>query len=61
MCEIYKQIAINRERDSALRAHEYVLVAHDKEGNEVSYITFYVADSGKIHSVSMPKLCSIPG
>ncbi len=61
MCEIYKQIAINRERDSTLRAYEYVLVAHDKEGNEVSYITFYVSESGKIYSVSMPKFCSITG
>ncbi len=55
MCEVYKQITIERERDNALRAHEYVLVSHDREGNEVEYFTFYVSDSGTIHSVSMPR------
>jgi len=55
MCEIYKQIAIERERDEGLRAYEYVVVTHDKEGNEVEYISFYVADSGKIHFVKDPR------
>ena len=55
MCEIYKQIASERERDEGLRAYEYVVVTHDKEGNEVEYLSFYVSDSGKIHFVKDPR------
>ena len=55
MCEVYKQIAIERHRDEGLRAYEYVVVTHDKEGNEVEYISFYVADSGKIYFVKDPR------
>ncbi|KKL71018.1 hypothetical protein LCGC14_2099120 [marine sediment metagenome] len=53
--EMFNQIAIERERDQGLRAYEYVVVSHDREGNEVDYIKFYVSDSGRIYSVSMPK------
>ncbi|KKK95962.1 hypothetical protein LCGC14_2667520 [marine sediment metagenome] len=53
--KIDEKVTVERERDNALRAHEYVVITHDKEGNEVEYISFYVADSGKIYSVKDPR------
>ncbi len=58
MFKVDEKITIERERDDALRAHEYAVIAHDREGNEVEYITFYVADSGKIYLVKEPRSLS---
>ncbi len=53
--KVDEKITVERERDNALRAHEYVVITHDKEGNEVEYISFYVSDSGKIYFVKDPR------
>ena len=58
MNEVYKvdeKVTIERERDVPLKAHEYVVISHDREGNEVEYLSFYVLDSGKIRFVKEPR------
>ena len=53
--KVDEKITVERERDNALRAHEYAVITHDREGNEVEYISFYVSDSGKIYFVKDPR------
>ena len=44
----HKRVKVYAERDCALRAHEYVVVAFDREtGEETGAFTFYVSDDGK--------------
>ena len=49
-----EKLAIEPERDNALRAHEYAVISHDREGNEVEVLTFYVTDKGHFRLVQDP-------
>ena len=49
-----EKVSVERERDSALRAHEYAVISHDKKGVEVEVLTFYVTDSGHFHFIKKP-------
>ncbi len=48
------KLTIESERDNALRAHEYALISHDRKGNEVEVLGFYVTDTGHFHFVEKP-------
>ncbi|KKL89790.1 hypothetical protein LCGC14_1911130 [marine sediment metagenome] len=48
------KLAIESERDHALRADEYAVISHDREGNEVEVLSFYVTDTGHFHCVRDP-------
>ena len=47
-----EKLTIERERDAALRAHEYAVISHDREGNEVEAFTFYISDTGRIFQLT---------
>ena len=45
----HKRIKVYADRDTGLRAHEYTVVLHDRDGKEVGGFTFYVSDmSGRL-------------
>ncbi len=48
------KLNIESERDNAYRAHEYAVISHDREGNEVEVLSFYVTDTGHFHFVKEP-------
>ena len=44
-----ERIKIYVDRDFSLRSHEYAIVMHNREGEEVGAFTFYVSDaSGRL-------------
>lgn len=44
----HKRVKIYLDKDTALRAHEYTVIVHEREtGEEVGGFTFCVSDSGK--------------
>ena len=49
-----EKLTIESERDNALRAHEYAVISHDRKGNEVEVLGFYVTDTGHFHFVEKP-------
>ena len=45
----HKNIKVYVDRDCGLRAHEYAVVLHNREGEETGAFTFYVSDvSGRL-------------
>jgi len=39
------RIKVYVERDCALRSHEYAVIVHARDGEEVGAFTFYVSDN----------------
>ena len=52
--KVDNKITIESERSVALRRHEYFVVSHDREGNEVQVLSFLVNDNGRIGGVEEP-------
>ena len=52
--KIDDKLTVEVERDNALRAHEYAVISHDREGSEVEVLTFYVTDTGHFKFVQDP-------
>ena len=49
------KLTIEAERDVPLRAHEYTIISHGHDGEEVQYFRFYVTDKGMIWNISAPE------
>ena len=47
----HKNINFYIERDSALRAHEIMVVSLGRDGKEKEWFSFYVTDQGSIRTV----------
>ena len=48
-------LTIESAREVGMRADEYTIVSHDKDGEEVQYFRFYITDKGMIWNISKPE------